>query len=212
VTKSPPPPTIPRRFLPARVGTPARAVLVALVVATLGALTVARNRTWRDEGAFYAAQLASAPGSAAAWHNAAIFRYERRELAQAIEHERRALAILPDFHHARNALAVALAESGRLADARREFAELVRREPRYTRGHFGLGQTLQLLGRRDEARAAFERALALDPGHLPSRVKLAELLAQAGQFAQARDELARALERDPAYAPALRLQQQLQGR
>ncbi len=72
-------------------------------------------------------------------------------------------------------LGIALAEMGRLAEARSTFQALLSIDPTSAVGHNGLGAVATLERRHDEARRHYEQALAFHPADVAARQSLAML-------------------------------------
>ncbi len=76
---------------------------------------------------------------------------------------RKAITVAPDFPDLRVRLAVALRESGRIAEAIREIRPVVEKFPKLVSAQTQYGVLLYLSGEKDGAREAWEKALYADP-------------------------------------------------
>ncbi len=94
---------------------------------------------------------------------------------EAIAAWRTALVARPDWHDARDNVAVALLALGRPAEAIPELERILAADPSHARAARHLGLALKAVGRRGEAIAALRRALAAEPGDPEARRALADL-------------------------------------
>ena len=116
-------------------------------------------------------------------------------LHQAIDIERRAVAIDPDLADAHMWLGSALLALGRIDEAIGEIREALRLEPDNGQAHQGLARAYWV-GKGDFAAAipVFERAIALNPEAGYSYLQLSLLLAWEGELERAADVSRRAIE------------------
>jgi Flp pilus assembly protein TadD len=75
-------------------------------------------------------------------------------------------------------LAIALADSGRAADAVNEFLDAVHLQPNDAAWHYAAGVMLATTGRTEDAMRELRRSLSLDPSRLAAQRALANLAAQ----------------------------------
>ena len=118
---------------------------------------------------------------------------------------REILAEIPDHVSARNVLALALLKEGRLEDARREYLESLRIDPRQDRVLTVLGSIAILMGDRTEARRLFRSALEANPGFVEAMCNLGYLDEVDRNWEEARKWIAMAEKADPTYPRANRL-------
>lgn len=108
-----------------------------------------------------------------------------------------ALAITMNNGPAHNHLGVELAKQGRLAEARTNFEEAIRLEPRWADPYNNLGNLLRYTGRPEEALGPLEQAVTLKPNQATMRSNLGEVLGELGQFDEAMAELQLAAKLNP---------------
>ena len=121
-------------------------------------------------------------------------------LHKAIELERRALAIDPDFADAHMWLGSALLALGKSDEAIVSIREAIRLEPDNGQAHQGLARALWVgKGLFAEAIPEFDRAIALNPEAGYSYLQLSMLLAWEGQYDRAEEICRRAVELQEQY-------------
>lgn len=125
-----------------------------------------------------AAAITPAMPAPEAWYSSGRSAHGAGQLALALGHYEKALALEPDHVGALNALAVVYAQLDRTDQALRLFARARQLAPGASHIHNNAGYALMRAGRLEEAEPALKRALALDPQSVPTRQNL-ELLARA---------------------------------
>jgi Flp pilus assembly protein TadD len=106
-------------------------------------------------------------------------------------------------------LGAALLSQGDVAAAEREFAYVVKENPKNARGHVNFGYCRALQSDFTKAETHYRKALALDPDLTQALVNLGGLLAQKGDKSQAIVLLKRAQKLDPQNAQAKAMLAQL---
>ncbi len=99
-------------------------------------------------------------------------------------------------------LGTALAQTGRMQEAREHFEQALRINPDDAEAHHNYGVLLQRLGRVPEAIAHYEEALRIKPDFAEAHYGLAIALAQAGKAPEAIELLQQALRIKPDYVEA----------
>ncbi len=189
------------RLLTSRVAT--RKVVGAglgVVIALLGADTMARTRIWRTNETLFTAMVREAPTAPSAYSSLAdAIAGTRPDSAFALyEH---ALRLDPNYVHAHLHAAIILSDKG---DQRRAIHHLrVARElvPNSDMVLNNLALAFRDAGDTDSALATIDRALAAQPGgSAVLRLNRASVLITAGRADEAADELGRALAMDSTMA------------
>lgn len=146
-----------------------------------------------------AVRLAPLHGDAALNLGSAFVRLGRP--AEAVPLFERALARRPaaDAHYN---LAVALAQTGRAADAAAHLHAALRLDARLPDAHYQLGRLAEQAGRPDEAERAYGQALQLDPAHLDAHRRLGLLCARAERLTPAAEHFRAVIRLAPADAAA----------
>ncbi len=138
----------------------------AIVLVLFGGLTMARNRTWAGEDAFFRAQATNAPDSVRAHYNLGSVLLKRGEAGAAVPEFERAIAIYPNhpdlFYNLGNALRLSGAVPDRVIVA---YRGAVRLDPGNLPARSNLAMFLIHVGRRREARQEVDEVAHLDPGY-----------------------------------------------
>lgn len=170
---------------------------LSLLLALGGCATKQDGPTWRIEPV---QTVAHGAASAEGYYTIGRHIERTRDWARAADAYRQALQVEPGHVDARNALAVALARLGRLADAEAQLRQAMAAAPQRGDLHSNLGFLLMLAQRPQEAQVALHTALALDP---QDRVAQANLqLAQGRASAPATPSTALAQAKAPAMTAA----------
>ena len=118
-------------------------------------------------------------------HNLAGVLRSLGRLDEAVVHQRRAVALLPDWACAHNHLGVALHELGCFDEAMACYQRALTLDPEDASGHNNLGVAYQDQGELDQALACYRRALNLDPGYADAGNNLGNALKEQGRAAEA---------------------------
>ena len=119
---------------------------------------------------------------------------------QALDEGLAALRLDPNQPQVRYSLALALAGSGRLAEATEELQRALVLQPTYDDARRQLGTVLAQQGRIDEAFAEFQKAIALRPTYAGHYTALGFALYQAGRYQEAADAFTKVVELQPDTA------------
>ncbi len=180
-------------------------VVLALVIATLGALTMRRNLDWRDGRTLYESMLPLAPESLRVRVNLAQAYHEAGEVARARAAYEEVVRRWPnarDTADALNNLGNLDRDAGRLAEALAAYDRALVLHPAHVAARNGRALALQALGRVDEAERELEAALAIDPGSATTHSNLGNLYFRRDDVARARDAYLAAVRLDPEHADA----------
>jgi tetratricopeptide (TPR) repeat protein len=127
---------------------------------------------------------------------------ETQDWTTALRIVNREVARAPHDMDVRSWRARVLTWSGSLAEAEREYNEILGAVPGDPDNWLGLANVYSRQGRTQEALRALDRAVELDPKRADLRVARARALRAAGQPRAAKREFQRALDLDPASAEA----------
>jgi predicted CXXCH cytochrome family protein len=126
----------------------------------------------------------------------------RRAAARAVPMLEAAVRDRPDDHRARESLGFALGMLDRLAEARQNYEEVLRREPGREMALPYLARTLSGLGRPDLAARALHEVISVNPWRSDYRLALARSRAQAGDWQGAESACREALRLNPELVEA----------
>ena len=173
-------------------------LLVAVLVAALGARARHQARVWRDDLTLWTHATRVQPGASRAWTALAEARLRRGLLPgahAAVDHSLR----LADDPHARELLGIVLMEEGDLDGAHRELERALAQAEPHHRAEWlnNLGTAELRLGRLDAALARFQEARRLAPDYEAAWLNAARTLQQKGDLEGAR----RLLQSRPATGP-----------
>jgi tetratricopeptide (TPR) repeat protein len=147
----------------------------AAAVAVAGVLAVL---TWQQSGLYadgitlYRDTLARNPGAWVAHNNLGGLLFDAGRLAEAMEHDQRALQLKPDYAEAHNNLGNVLQRMGRRPEAIVHYRQALQLRPRYAPAHNNLAAALAADGQLDEAIGHLEQALRLKPGYPDAQYNL----------------------------------------
>jgi len=194
----------------------ARRLLLAALLAVLGAATWVRAGVFHDSITLWHDTLEKNPGAWMAWDNLAVEELALGAWPEAEAHAARAIALLPGFGVAWFHQGVAQWNQGKLDEAAASFARSAKVAPLYREGsaaQIGLSETYLGIyedGRKHprEAVAHFRLAAEAEPAQAASWFNLGHALGEAGLRGEAADSCRRGLALDsasPAGEPCRRL-------
>lgn len=128
--------------------------------------------------------LELSPGNPEARYLLAMAAYQKGRREEGLDELRQVVAEEPDLVAARRSLASILAQSGDRAGARRQYMEILERDPSAegrAAAAIQLGQLARAAARRPEAESRFRQALELDPSSPEAAQALATVLAEQGR-------------------------------
>src|SRR5260370_6908632 len=131
----------------------------------------------------------------------------KREYDLSITAAERAVALEPNFAIGYNALALALSDSGKLAEALVAVHKAMRLDPQMQPAFsFVEGRTYMLMGRYEEAIPVLKRYLAGNFNFIVARVCLIACYVELGRNAEARAEAAEVIRINPQFPLAVKNQ------
>ena len=109
-----------------------------------------------------------------------------------------ALEVTTDNAIAHINLGIALEQTGRREQARKEYEAALRLNPKLAQAHVNLGNLLAETGEREKALAHYQAGVELKPNALLPRLNLGTVLVELGRFPEAMSQYERAARLDPA--------------
>ena len=173
-----------------------------IMIASLGALTIARNADYRNPITLWSDTVLKRPQNWRAQFNHGVTLLDRDRPAEAAAAFERAIQLKPDEVKAHNSLGNALLELGRGSDAITRFTEALRLQQTNARAWSGLGTALLRNGDAAGAVPILERSLQLDATSASTQQALGNAFFQLDQPAKAITHYAAALAIDPTLADA----------
>lgn len=178
-----------------------QAAAVALLL-PLAWLSWRQAEDYRDSETLWRATLRRNPDCWMAHNNLGTILRARGQIAEAIAHYRRAIALDPAAANPHYNLANALRTQADDATAVVHYQTAVALEPDNPFYRVNLGNTLSSQRRWEEAIAQYERALTLGPEIPIARLNLGLALAQAGRLDEAIEQLRAVVRQHPEIADA----------
>jgi protein O-mannosyl-transferase len=188
--------------------------VLAVVVAALGARTVARNQDWKDNLTLYSAAVRSVPGSAKMHANLGTeyMGVGKSELAR--KEFQTALQIIPVYPDAMEAYGLLEARAGNYQQGGRLLEDALymsaRNNPNYDYMAVNLAAVLMQTDRLDAALEVLNREIAESPGYARAWSNRAVIRYKRGERAAARSDAETALRLDPSNGQAQNLMRLLQ--
>jgi tetratricopeptide (TPR) repeat protein len=189
-----------------------KAAVAGAVIAACATLSFAQVRHWRDSISLFEHTLRVTSFNGIAHANLGLALIERGRHAEAEQHFRAILGVVPDDPTALANLGATLVRQGRYAEAEPPLRRALGSEPDNPKIMGNLGVALSLTGRAKEAVPLFEAAIQQGDDSAESRLNYAVALANTGQIERAREEARAALSMDPNFEKARRFLEVLDGR
>ncbi len=149
----------------------------ALVAATLGALTYARNEDYRSYDRIWSRTIQARPENARARNNYATSLMAQGRSAEALPHLRAAIAARPDFADARTNLGVALCTTGQCDAGIAELRRALSIDPDYAAAYRNLAEAYATRGQMSSAVENYTAALQRRPDDVELLNRVAWILA-----------------------------------
>jgi Flp pilus assembly protein TadD len=175
----------------------ATAVIVAVLLLSMAALTGYQLQFWRDSETLFRRALAVTGPSGVAENNLATALISRGACEEALPHILRAVELRPTDEEVVFNAGNALAGLRRDDEAKGWFEKAIGMNPRFSRAYTNLGALLVRQQKFDEAILKLEAAEGLNPGCSLTRLNLAVALARTGRTKEAAARLEEAVRLAP---------------
>ncbi|MFI5395361.1 MAG: tetratricopeptide repeat protein [Candidatus Binatia bacterium] len=180
----------------------AYAFLLTLLSTSLGAATVVRNYTWRDDYSLWRDATEKAPNNARAWMNAGRAAMNRGFEPEARRFLLEARRLSPCYAYVQMNLSALEARSAQLEASLAWADEAVRCNPGLALTHFYRGAALERLNRLDEALQEYRETTAIDAVHTEAWMAQGRLLERRMAWQDAVAAYDQVLAGDPTAAEA----------
>ncbi len=184
-----------------KMGRPAT-IPAALVLAILFVLTFMHVGIYHDPVTLWTHTLGKNPGAWIAHADLAVELTTQGKYDEAVEHERKALALKPDLAEAWLGLGMVEMNLGHYESAISNFQDALKIRPDYADAIANIGSTLLHMGQVEKAAEKFREALELQSEQASSHFNLANILVSQGKYEEAAAHFSAALRSDPANAVA----------
>jgi predicted TPR repeat methyltransferase len=151
------------------------APIVAVLLAALGALTVARNQVWRDPAQLWTEATVHAAGMWEPHYALADVLRESGDCESAIREYQAVVKMRPQHRDGYTNLGICLARTGRIEEADSALRRALEIDPAFARGYTNLGALALTRGDHAAARDAYQHAIQVEPENVLARMQLARL-------------------------------------
>jgi len=166
-------------------------------------LLLPRIGIWKDDAALYTSMVRDSPNSPHAHAILGQYDYRQRDLRGAIEHQKRAFQLMPEYNETLLDLSAAEDEAGQTDSALAHVRLLLRLRPRYAAAWYALGNFQVRKDDPDSAAAAYGEALRLDPSLAQAENNLGVVLERMGRIEEAIAHYRRAVLLMPGFPNAV---------
>lgn len=177
-------------------------ILLIAATASLGTVTVLRNRDYADVSRIWTAAIAGRPDNPRAHNTYAYLLMNEERYKDALAQAETAMRLAPAYPDYHNSVGVVLAKLGRYEEALRYYQNAINLVPGFQPAHHSKGIAYANLGRWEEAMAAYREALRLKPNVALLHFNMAVAYTHLDQNEEAARHYAEALRLKPDYADA----------
>jgi len=184
--------------------------LIFILVATLMALTIERNKIYTSELLLWSDVVKKRPENARAHNNLGRCLIEDPSRFQdGLLHYYRALELDPQYADAHNNLGIALAAQGKLSSAIQEFQITIELDPSHALAFNNLGMALEQMGQSQSALEFLQKAIWINPNQADIYANLAATQMNLGLDREALKNCLSALKINPLHPKARNLLNEL---
>jgi protein O-mannosyl-transferase len=182
-------------FRLARLVGAAAAIALAVLAA---ALTVTRNRDWRNDKSFFTATLTVDPHGSYMRTSLGALEWSEYRQQEAVKDWKLALADKPDNAIALSNLGMAMVEEKRWPEAEEYLRKAIELRPRFAAPHLHLGKMYATLERPQAAEREFGRAVEISPLSADARNQFGKYLREKGRLEEAEVQFRESLQGLPS--------------
>ncbi len=180
----------------------ATGILLAGILATLGALTWRQGYVYRDLETLWRDTLRKNPDAWMAHNNLGNILQSQGKLGQAAAHYRQTLQLVPDHAEARYNLGNVLRLQGKHDEATSHYQEVVRIRGGHAKAQYHMGMISKAAGDFERAIGHFRQAVRISPDFTKAHFNLGLALVSRGELDSAIDHFRETLRFDPEHAGA----------
>jgi|SRR6267154_31715 len=166
-------------------------------------LLLPRIGVWKDDATLYASMVRDSPDSPHAHAILGQYYYRQHDFPRAIEHQKRAFQLMPEYNETLLDLSAAEDDAGQTDSALAHVRLLLRLRPEYPAAWYALGNFQVRKDQPDSAVAAYREALRLDPKLAQAENNLGVVLERMGRIEEAIAHYRRAEELLPGFPNAV---------
>jgi tetratricopeptide (TPR) repeat protein len=166
-------------------------------------LLLPRIGVWKDDATLYASMVRDSPNSPHAHAILGQYYYRQHDFPRAIEHQKRAFQLMPEYNETLLDLSAAEDDAGQTDSALAHVRLLLRLRPEYPAAWYALGNFQVRKDQPDSAAAAYREALRLDPKLAQAENNLGVVLERMGRIDEAIAHYRRAEELLPGFPNAV---------
>jgi tetratricopeptide (TPR) repeat protein len=175
-----------------------RLIIGVCVVGVCSAMTINRNRDWKDSYSLWTKTVEVEPNSFRAHGNLARVYQKRGMIDASLREVEKTLELNPKDHKAYYNLGVVLSEQGFAAEAETAYRKTIAINPRFKNAHFNLGTIYKRQNRLEAAKQAFKKVVEIDPEDVEALNNLGVIYAMQGKLDAALAEWQKVIALDPA--------------
>lgn len=172
--------------------------IVGCFVLAYTAVSIDRNRDWKDSYSLWTKTLEVEPDSVRAHGNLARVYQQKGLIDQSMREVKKTLELNPKDFKAYYNLGVILGEQGSAKEAISAYQKTIEMNPRFKNAHFNLGTIYKAQNRLEAAKQAFKRVVEIDSDDIEARNNLGVIYAMQGKLNAALVEWQKVIALDPA--------------
>jgi len=189
--------------LPAKASKITAAALAGFLVLAYSAVTIDRNKDWKDPLTFWSMTLEQSPGSGRAHNNLAYAYSSIGENEKAVPLYNRSIELMPDYARAYNNLGAAYGSMGRYEEALGLIKAAIRMDPVNSVDYYNnLANVYLSLGQKEKAVQLYKKTLEMNPYRRDASSNLSSVYLRQGRYEDVIRLNEELIKRDPGNAGA----------
>ena len=179
-----------------------RIVVSIVIILTYSAITIRRNKDWKNNETLWKKTIEVSPQSFRAHNGLGLIYYEKGLLEQAKEEYLLAIKSFSNDSRAHNNLGLVYVKLNDYGSALNEFEIAVQVNPRYTVAFNNLGNLYNVQGDLQKAISYYKKSIEADPDYSLAYCNLATTYAQYGSLDEAIESFSKAILINPIHLEA----------